>query len=181
MGGPKWAINLQGNHMKPLVPKTCKSVQQFSQKMWSKQFLPLINIILLESYQLNSGMRAQCLSQERSNSHWFKKKHTRSTNESWSSLGINTEPSCHYLTDSTLMDFLQFLLLIWPTLLLSPLYHGFHQKMSSQWKMLTWPILATNSKITWFLKNHLVFRITSSFCPCWIGQSGPAGAPWAGP
>ena len=46
-GGPKGAINLQGNHMKPLVPKTCKSVQQFSQKMRSKQFLPLINIILL--------------------------------------------------------------------------------------------------------------------------------------
>ena len=45
-GGPKWAINLQGNHMKPLIPKTSKSVQPFSQKMATKPFWPLINIIL---------------------------------------------------------------------------------------------------------------------------------------
>ena len=45
-GEPKWAINLQDNHMKPLVPKTLKSVQPFSQKMATKPFWPLINIIL---------------------------------------------------------------------------------------------------------------------------------------
>ena len=45
-GEPKWATNLQDNHMKPLVPKTLKSVQPFSQKMATKPFWPLINIIL---------------------------------------------------------------------------------------------------------------------------------------